>query len=51
MKLKKIIPICLLFIGASALPQPSTAEEKIEVIPIIHKLKEITLFIKKQNNY
>ena len=35
MKLKKIIPICLLFIGASALPQPSTAEEKIEVIPII----------------
>ena len=35
MKLKNIIPICLLFIGALVLPQPSNAEEKIEVLPII----------------
>ena len=35
MKLKKIIPICLLFIGTLGLPQPSPAEEKIEVIPLI----------------
>ena len=35
MKLKKFIPICLLFIGTLGLPQPSPAEEKIEVIPLI----------------
>ena len=35
MKLKKIIPFCFLFIGTLALPKPSLAEEKIEVIPLI----------------
>ena len=35
MKLNNIIPICLLLVGTLCLPQPSTAEEKIEVIPII----------------
>ena len=35
MKLKKIIPFCFLFIGTLGLPQPSPAEEKIEVVPII----------------
>ena len=35
MKLKKFIPFCFLFIGTLALPYPSLAEEKIEVIPII----------------
>ena len=35
MKLKNFIPFCFLFIGTLALPHPSFAEEKIEVIPII----------------
>ena len=35
MKFKKFIPIFLLFIGTLGLPQPSPAEEKIEVIPLI----------------
>ena len=35
MKLKKIIPLGFLFIGTLALPQPTLAEEKIEVIPLI----------------
>ena len=39
MKSKNIIPIFLLFIGALVLPQPSPAEEKIEVIPIIQSSK------------
>ena len=39
MKLKKFIPFCFLFIGTLALPQPSLAEEKIEVIPIIRTSK------------
>ena len=32
MKIKTFIPFCFLFIGTLALPQPSLAEEKIEVI-------------------
>ena len=39
MKLKKFIPICFLFIGTLGLPQPSPAEKKIEVIPIIQTSK------------
>ena len=39
MKLKKIILICLLLFGALFLPQPSNAEEKIEVIPFIQSSK------------
>ena len=39
MKLKNIIPICLLSIGALGLPQPSPAEKKIEIIPIIQSSK------------
>jgi len=35
MKLKKFIPFCLLLIGTLALPQPSLAEEKIEVKTIM----------------
>ena len=42
MKLKNITPICLLFIGALVLPQPSTAEEKIEVLPIIQSSKGLS---------
>ena len=42
MKLKKIIPFCFLFIGTLALSQPSLAEEKIEVIPIIQSSKGIS---------
>ena len=42
MKLKKIIPVCLLFIGTLALPKPSLAEEKIEVIPIIQSSKGLS---------
>ena len=42
MKLKYIIPICLLFIGALVMPQPSTAEEKIKVIPIIQSTKGLS---------
>ena len=39
MKLKKFIPFCFLFIGTLALPKPSFAEEKIEVLPIIQSSK------------
>ena len=42
MKLKKFIPFCFLFIGTLALPQPSFAEEKIEVIPIIQSSKGLS---------
>ncbi len=35
MKLKNIIPFMYLFFGTLVLPQPSLAEEKIEVIPLI----------------
>ena len=42
MKLKNIIPICLLFIGALVLPQLSNAEEKIEVLPIIQSSKGLS---------
>ena len=42
MKLKKIIPFCFLFIGILALPQPSLAEEKIEVIPLIKTSKGLS---------
>jgi len=42
MKLKKFIPICFLFIGTLALPKPSIAEEKIEVIPIIQSSKGLS---------
>ena len=42
MKLKNIIPICLVLFGTLCLPQPSTAEEKIEVIPIIQSSKGLS---------
>ena len=42
MKLKKIIPFCLLFIGTLTLPFPSLAEEKIEVIPLIQSSKGLS---------
>ena len=42
MKLKKIIPFCFLFVGSLVLPQPSFAEEKIEVIPIIQSSKGLS---------
>ena len=42
MKLKNIIPICLLFFGTLSLPQPSLAEEKIEVIPLIQSSKGLS---------
>ena len=42
MKLKNIISICLISIGALSLPQPSPAEEKIEVIPIIQSSKGLS---------
>ena len=42
MKLKKFIPICFLFIGTLGLPQPSPAEKKIEVIPIIQTSKGLS---------
>ena len=42
MKLKNITPICLVFIGTLGLPQPSPAEEKIEVIPIIQSSKGLS---------
>ncbi len=42
MKLKKFIPFCFLFIGTLALPQPSFAEEKIEVIHIIQSSKGLS---------
>ena len=42
MKLKNIIPICLLLFGTLCLPQLSTAEEKIEIIPIIQSSKGLS---------
>ena len=42
MKLKNIIPICLLFIGALVQPQTSNAGEKIEVLPIIQSSKGLS---------
>ena len=42
MKLKNIIPICLLFFGTLSLPQHSLAEEKIEVIPLIQSSKGLS---------
>ena len=42
MKLKKFIPFCFLFIGTLALPQPSFAEENIEVIPVIQSSKGLS---------
>jgi len=42
MKLKKFIPVCFLLIGTLALPKPSLAEEKIEVIPIIQSSKGLS---------
>jgi len=42
MKLKKFIPVCFILIGTLALPKPSLAEEKIEVIPIIQSSKGLS---------
>jgi len=42
MKLKKFIPFCFLIIGTLALPSPSLAEEKIEVIPLIQSSKGLS---------
>ncbi len=42
MKLKKFISFCFLLIGTLVLPQPSLAEEKIEVIPIIQSSKGLS---------
>ena len=42
MKLKKFIPLCFLFIGTLALPYPSLAEDKIEVIPLIQTSKGLS---------
>jgi len=42
MKLKKFISFCFLFIGTLALPQPSLAEKKIEVVPIIQSSKGLS---------
>ena len=42
MKLKNFIPFCILFIGTLGPPQPSQAEEKIEVIPIIQTSKGLS---------
>ena len=42
MKLKNFIPICLIIVGTLGLPQPSTSEEKIEVIPIIQSSKGLS---------
>ena len=42
MKLKKIILFIYLFLGALALQQPSLAEEKIEVIPLIQSSKGLS---------
>ena len=43
MQIKTFIPFWFLFIGTLALPQPSLAEEKIEVIPIIQSSKGLSL--------
>ena len=42
MKLKKIILLMYLFIGALALPQSSLSEEKIKVIPLIQSTKGLS---------
>ena len=42
MKLKNIFPISLLLFGTLCLPQPSTAEEKIEIMPIIQSSKGLS---------
>ena len=42
MKLKKFIPFCFLIFGTLALPYPSLAEEKIEVIPLIQTSKGLS---------
>ena len=42
MKLKNIISICLISIGGLCQPQPSLAEEKIEVKPIIQSSKGLS---------
>jgi len=42
MKIKTFIPFCFLFIGTLSLSQPSLAEEKIEVIPIIKSSKGLS---------
>ena len=42
MKIKTFIPFCSLFIGALSLPQPSPAEEMIEVTPIIQSSKGLS---------
>ncbi len=42
MKLKNIISICLLLVVTLSLPQPSIAEEKIEVISIIQSSKGLS---------
>ena len=42
MKIKTFIPFCFLFIGTLALPYPSLAEEKIEVIPLIQTSKGLS---------
>ena len=42
MILKKFIPFCFLFIGTLALPYPSLAEEKIEVIRLIQTSKGLS---------
>ena len=42
MKLKNIIPICLMLVGTLVSPQPSLADEKIEVIPIIQSSKGLS---------
>jgi len=42
MKLKNIISICLLLIGTLGMPQPSTSEEKIEVMAIIQSSKGLS---------
>ena len=42
MKLKNITPVCLLLIGTLCLPQPSIAEEKIKVLPIIQSSKGLS---------
>ena len=42
MKLKNIISICLLLVGTLGMPQPSTSEEKIEVMAIIQSSKGLS---------
>ena len=42
MKLKKFIPFCFFFLGTLILSQFSLAQEKIEVIPLIHTSKGLS---------